>query len=324
MADVTRRFGEGGTGIALADGWLYYATDDGVYRYRWGPGQLQPSGSRETIVQGLPTGGHEAKSIALGAGDALYVNIGSETNSCQEKDRGNRSPGHDPCHELDGRAGVWRFSASRTGQRQSDGRRVATGLRNALGLAVHPGSGELWSAVHGRDQLAQNWGFDERKSAENPGEELVGIAEGDDFGWPYCYYDVDLETKVLAPEYGGDGKSVGRCAKAKAPVAVYPGQWAPMAVAFGRAARGTGRRCRRSPLAPPGRRRSGPPGSRSVRTVRSTLPPMPAARSGAWCETGADDRRPAQRDWSTRSTSRRVGSISTGRLAPGGGGSCSR
>jgi glucose/arabinose dehydrogenase len=101
-------------------------------------------------------------------------------------------------------------------------------------------------------------GFDERKSAENPGEDLVRIAEGDDFGWPYCYYDVDLETKVLAPEYGGDGKSVGRCAKAKAPVAVYPGHWAPMAVARVRwatrtprarssrfTARETGRRCRR-------------------------------------------------------------------------------
>jgi glucose/arabinose dehydrogenase len=234
VADVTRRFGEGGTGVALAPGWLYYATADAVYRTRWSDGQLEPRGGRETIVHRLPTGGHEAKSLALGPGDALFVNVGSATNSCQQKDRGNRSPGRDPCRELETRAGVWRFSASRNGQRLSHGQRYATGLRNALGLAVHPTTGELWGTVHGRDQLAQNWGFEQRKSAENPGEEFVRMAEGDDFGWPYCYYDVDLQAKVLAPEYGGDGKAVGRCGKAKLPVAAYPGHWAPMAVAFGR------------------------------------------------------------------------------------------
>lgn len=234
-ADVIRRFGQGGTGIALADGWLYYATNDAVSRYRWRAGQLEPAEPAEIIVQGLPTGGHEAKSIAVGAGDALYVNLGSESNSCQQTDRGDRSPGRDPCPELATRAGVWRFSASRSGQRLADGKRFATGLRNALGLAIHPASGALWATTHGRDQLAQNWGFDERKSAENPGEELVRLEAGDDFGWPYCYYDVDLKTKVLAPEYGGDGSKPGRCANAKRPVAVYPGHWAPMAVAFGRA-----------------------------------------------------------------------------------------
>jgi glucose/arabinose dehydrogenase len=233
-ADVVRRFGDGGTGIALADGWLYGATNETVYRYRWSGGQLEPRGEPQTIVRELPTGGHEAKSIAVGAGDVLYVNVGSLTNSCQVNDRGNRSPGRDPCRELETRAGIWRFSASRAGQRLPDGRRYATGLRNALGLAIRPGTGELWAAVHGRDQLAQNWGFDDRKSAENPGEELVRVAEGDDFGWPYCYYDVDRKAKVLAPEYGGDGTAAGRCTRAKAPVAVYPGHWAPMALAFGR------------------------------------------------------------------------------------------
>lgn len=234
VADVTRRFGEGGTGIALGDGGLYYATSDAVYRHPWSAGQLEPRGRPEAIVRGLPTGGHEAKSIGLGPDNALYVSIGSGTNSCQERDRGNRSPGREPCRELETRAGVWRFSATRAGQTQADGQRFATGLRNAHALAVHPVSRDLWGAVHGHDQLAQNWGFADRKSAENPGEELVRIDRGDDFGWPYCYYDVDLYTKVLAPEYGGDGKAVDRCAKPEAPVAAYPGHWAPMAVAFGR------------------------------------------------------------------------------------------
>ena len=38
------------------------------------------------------------------------------------------------------------------------------------------------------------------------------MSEGDDIGWPYCYYSNDAKQKVLAPEYGGDGKTVGRCA----------------------------------------------------------------------------------------------------------------
>ena len=38
--------------------------------------------------------------------------------------------------------------------------------------------------------------------------------------------------KVLAPEYGGDGKTVGRCATAKAPAIAFPGHWAPMALQF--------------------------------------------------------------------------------------------
>jgi glucose/arabinose dehydrogenase len=233
-ADVIRRFGQGGTGIALAEGWLYSATNDAVYRYPLGPAALESRGPPETIVRDLPTGGHEAKSIAVGPGDALFVNLGSRTNSCQVRDRGDRSPGRDPCRELETRAGIWRFSASRRRQRLADGRRYATGLRNALGLALHPETGALWAVVHGRDQLAQNWGFEARKSAENPGEELIRVGEGDDFGWPYCYYDVDVKTKVLAPEYGGDGREIGRCGRADSPVAAYPGHWAPMAIAFGR------------------------------------------------------------------------------------------
>ncbi|HEU5171369.1 MAG TPA: PQQ-dependent sugar dehydrogenase [Gemmatimonadales bacterium] len=233
-ADVVRRFGRGGTGIALGDGWLYASTDGTVYRYRWRPGQLEPRGDPETIVRDLPTGGHKAKTIALGPGDALYVNIGSHTNSCQERDRGDRSPGRDPCPELETRAGIWLFSASKPNQRLADATRFATGLRNTVALAPHPATGQLYGSVHGRDQLAQNWGFAADKGAENPAEEFVGIDRGDDFGWPYCYYDVDLGRKVLAPEYGGDGREIGRCAKAEEPLVAFPGHWAPMAIAFGR------------------------------------------------------------------------------------------
>ena len=58
------------------------------------------------------------------------------------------------------------------------------------------------------------------------------VNQGDDFGWPYCYYDHLQKKKVLAPEYGGDGKRVGRCKDKKEPLIGFPGHWAPMALAF--------------------------------------------------------------------------------------------
>ena len=58
------------------------------------------------------------------------------------------------------------------------------------------------------------------------------VSEGDDFGWPYCYYSVEEKKLVLAPEYGGDGKKVDRCAQKKEPVATFPGHWAPNALFF--------------------------------------------------------------------------------------------
>ena len=97
---------------------------------------------------------------------------------------------------------------------------------------MQPGTGAVWAAIHGRDQLGQNWGFSDEANANNPAEELVQLSEGDDIGWPYCYYSNDAKRKVLAPEYGGDGKTVGRCATAKAPAIAFPGHWAPMALQF--------------------------------------------------------------------------------------------
>jgi glucose/arabinose dehydrogenase len=232
-ADVQKSFGpSGGSGIALHEGYLYLATETTIVRWPWADGQLEPRDPATTIVDGLPGGGHSAKTIALLGGDTLIVNIGSSTNSCQKDDRANRSPGIDPCTELATRAGLWRFSASKPGQKATDGVRFATGMRNTLALAVQPGTGKLFAAPHGRDQLGQNWGFTDAQSAELPAEEFMQVDAGDDFGWPYCYYDWQKKQKVLAPEYGGDGNAVGRCGSKKAPLIGFPGHWAPMAIAF--------------------------------------------------------------------------------------------
>ena len=61
---------------------------------------------------------------------------------------------------------------------------------------------KLYAVVHGRDDLARLWPnhFSKWESALLPSEEFVEIEMGDDFGWPYCYYDQMQNKKVLAPE----------------------------------------------------------------------------------------------------------------------------
>jgi glucose/arabinose dehydrogenase len=235
-ADVFRSFGAGGgTGIAYAGGYLYFGLDDAVVRWAWRPGQLEPVGAADTIVKNLTNRRqHASKGIAIGSDGMLYVNIGAPSNSCQVQDRQTGSPGQDPCPLLEIAGGIWRFDPRRTGQSQSDGLRFATGLRNALAVGVDPATGSLFAAQHGRDQLAINWPqlYTEAQSAELPAEEIFRIESGGDYGWPYCYYDWQRQQKVLQPEYGGDGKTVGRCESAQRPVAAFPGHWAPNAITF--------------------------------------------------------------------------------------------
>jgi glucose/arabinose dehydrogenase len=232
--DEQKSFGpRGGNDVKVHDGYLYYALNDRILRWKLMQGALEPPGKEEAIVSDLPDdGNHTAKSLAFGGGDTMFVSVGSATNSCQRSDRKAKSPGIDPCTELERRAGIWRFSAGKAGQVFADGKRYATGMRNPEATAIQPGSGALYAAIHGRDQLGDNWGFSAERNAENPAEELVKVEQGDDFGWPYCYYSVENDAKVLAPEYGGDGKQAGRCSKAKDPVIAFPAHWAPLALAF--------------------------------------------------------------------------------------------
>jgi mono/diheme cytochrome c family protein len=65
-----------------------------------------------------------------------------------------------------------------------------------------------------------------------PAEEFIRVTKGADFGWPYCYYDQLQGKKVLAPEYGGDGNVVGRCADFELPLLGFPGHWAPNDLLF--------------------------------------------------------------------------------------------
>jgi glucose/arabinose dehydrogenase len=239
-ADLIRRFGttsesgsKGGTGIAIRDRALLVEADSSIIWHVLSPDSLLPIHEPEVVVSGLTTeGGHPMHPIAADARN-LYVNMGSATNSCQVKDRELESPGQRPCRELQQRAGIWRFEIA-TGQRFNQARRFATGIRNAVGLAIYPGDRSLYATQHGRDQLAQNWPklYNWKQSADLPAEQLLRVELGADYGWPYCYYDSTAAGLVLAPEYGGDGKKVGECAKKRGPVAIFPAHWAPNALVF--------------------------------------------------------------------------------------------
>ncbi len=234
-ADQEHRFGEnGGNDVLLEGEYLYFATDDAVLRYPFPPESTEPTGPPDTVVMDLPdTRNHRAKSLARAPGGFLFVNIGSPSNACQEEPRAVGVAGMDPCPQLATRAGIWLFDGKRMGQTQRDGIRFATGLRNTVALRTHP-SGDLFGVIHGRDQLSALWSdlFTEEQNAELPAEEFVRIQEGDDFGWPYCYHDPLSDTKVLAPEYGGDGRTVGRCAEMKDPLIDFPAHWAPNDLVF--------------------------------------------------------------------------------------------
>lgn len=145
-----------------------------------------------------------------------------------------QSPGIKPCPELALHAGIWRYDASKTGQKFSPAERFATGTRNVVALAVN-GAGELYATLHGRDHLGPHWPklYTLAQNNELPAEIFARIQSGDDFGWPNCYYDPDQGKHVLAPEYGGDGgKTQGDCAKKTQPALSFPAHWAPNGMTF--------------------------------------------------------------------------------------------
>ncbi|MDF9796033.1 glucose/arabinose dehydrogenase [Catalinimonas alkaloidigena] len=236
-ADVKEYFGENvtGTGIGIHNGYLYYASLTAVYRIQLDENALVPTGSSEVVVDGfLEQPQHADKTLAFDNSGNMYVNIGAPSNACQEQMRSPGSPGQDPCPQLERQAGIWRFDANQLNQTQADGIRYATGIRNAVGIEWNEEVNSLYAMQHGRDQLNTIWPeyYNDSSSAELPAEEFLKVEEGDDFGWPYCYYDANKELKVLSPEYGGNGEEVGRCENAKDPIMSFPAHWAPNALVF--------------------------------------------------------------------------------------------
>jgi glucose/arabinose dehydrogenase/mono/diheme cytochrome c family protein len=240
-ADVIERFGEtvqsggaGGTGIGIYKGWIYAEINDRIVRYSLPAGAVVPNGPADTIVSGLPLGGdHPMHPFIINSEGSMYVDVATATNSCQLKNRTLKSPGLQPCSELETRGGIWLYDANKSNQVFSPAERFATGIRNAEGFAIDP-SGRVFVTQHGRDQLHANWPdlYKPDQEATLPAEELLLLKPKGDYGWPECYYDPFFEKLVLAPEYDGDGgKTAGACANKIGPVAAFPAHWAPNALA---------------------------------------------------------------------------------------------
>ena len=105
-------------------------------------------------------------------------------------------------------------------------------MRQPVALDWHDGN--LYVAMNSRDSLDTLYPehFTVEDNVNRPLEPLLLVKHGSVFGWPYCFFDGKTNKMILAPEYGGDGKDVGRCAQFEAPVANFPAHYAPVDLMF--------------------------------------------------------------------------------------------
>ena len=178
--------------LAFQDGYLYVAETNQVVRTRDADsdGTLD---APEPIIENLPTGGHWSRTIAFGPDGMLYLSVGSSCNVCEEEE------------EL--RATISRYNPDGTG-----GEIIATGLRNAVGLAFSP-SGDLYSTNNGRDMLGDDL----------PPENIYRIEAGVDYGWPRCH-----SGDIVDPEFGSEGA----CDGVGQPVVKLQAHSAPLGLTF--------------------------------------------------------------------------------------------
>ena len=232
--EMKEAFGEGSvTGIGLRNGYVYLSKVNSVERFKLTPGQLKPTGPAEVVVSELPGARqHGDKGIAFDGKGSLYVNVGAPSNACQTRDRQKESAGQDPCPILEKNGGIWKFDENKLGQKQDDGKKFATGLRQMPAVTWHDGA--VYIAMNSRDSLDQLWPgkFTAEENATRPAEPLYRAVEGSNFGWPFCFFDYGMQKMLLNPEYGGDGKTVGRCTEFTPPVASFPAHSAPVALTF--------------------------------------------------------------------------------------------
>jgi glucose/arabinose dehydrogenase len=162
----------------------------------------KPAGQAEQINSYPFTRGHSTRTIVFGRDGGMYVSIGSSCNICIEA-----SP------EL---AAVMRYDAD-----GKNGRVYSAGLRNAVGMAVHPTTGEIWVSQHERDNLAPDY-------QDLPHEEINILRDGGDFGWPFCHGDrVPNPDSVVA-----DSVAAGVCRRTLAPALNLQAHSAPLGLTF--------------------------------------------------------------------------------------------
>jgi glucose/arabinose dehydrogenase/quercetin dioxygenase-like cupin family protein len=185
--------------VAFGHGYLYIATTPAVLRVKWTNGA--PAGIPERIVE-LPTSTpslHTSRSLAIGPDGRLYVSIGSSCNTCVEADARRTTL---QVFDADG----------------SNGRTLASGLRNAVGFAWDPRTGRLWGGDPGVDGLGD----------DAPPEEINLIEDGKHYGHPvYLGQNVDNPS----PESRAAANAISRSAVTAAAFEL-PAHMTPMGLAF--------------------------------------------------------------------------------------------
>jgi glucose/arabinose dehydrogenase len=186
-------------GLAVHGGFLYVADLDGVWRYDWRPGQERAAerGRRLTPAGAFgDTGGHWTRNIAIAPdGKRIYVAIGSEGNIEEEPDP---------------RATIKQFAIDGSG-----GSIFARGLRNPVGIAIHPDTGALYTTVNERDGLGDGLVPDY----------LTQVTEGAFYGWPYAYIGPN-------PQPGFADRRPDLVRQAVVPNVLFQSHSAPMALLF--------------------------------------------------------------------------------------------
>jgi glucose/arabinose dehydrogenase len=185
--------------------WVYVANTDGVVRFRYASGNLKASGKAEIVVA-LPGGGnHSTRNLIFTPNNVrMLVSVGSKSNDAEglgsvtgtsQSRTGNYPQGASLGTETD-RAVVLAFDPD--GKRK---RTFATGIRNCVGLAVHPANGDVYCSTNERDGLGDDLVPDY----------ITRVREGAFYGWPWFYIGdnqdprhvgerADLKGKITIPD----------------------------------------------------------------------------------------------------------------------------
>ncbi|MBL9167289.1 MAG: PQQ-dependent sugar dehydrogenase [Verrucomicrobiales bacterium] len=170
--------------------WLYVALNNSVVRFAYQDGDLVASGTAQVVVPSLSatTGGHTTRDVAFSQdGTRMFISVGSASNVGEQMGRKTAAEvaAWEAAHGL---GAAWGPETHRANILVTDPegraplRPYATGIRNPVGLATHPATGDLWVSTNERDGLGDNLVPDY----------VTRVREGGFYGWPW-YYMGNLE-----------------------------------------------------------------------------------------------------------------------------------
>ena len=186
--------------------WVYVGETHKVVRFPYRNGDLKARGKPETIIAELPTGGHATRDIVFAPdGTRMFVSVGSLSNASQ----GGKKLGIPALRQWEAEHGIgasWGTEANRATVLVSDPagkhqRHFANGIRNCVGMAIHPTTGDLWCATNERDGIGDNL----------PPDYVTRVRKDAFYGWPWYYIGAnedprhkgarpDLKDKVVIPD----------------------------------------------------------------------------------------------------------------------------